>query len=161
MPRRRFLEASATAMGSSAAASLPRRRAWAEGPGPAVVTSEGARPAVPYGVQSGDVTSEGAIVWSRSDRSSRLIVEWATSDSFNNAQRIVGPAALAENDFTARVDLRGLPPGQDVFYRVVFQNLAEPNALSAPATGGLRTPPGTRRTGTFAFSGDEARPGWG
>jgi len=161
MNRRRFLEGSAIAMGSLAAASLTRRPAWAQGPGPAVVTSEGARPAVPYGVQSGDVTSEGAIVWSRSDRASRLIVEWATSDSFQNAQRIIGPAALAENDFTARVDLRGLPASHDIFYRVVFQNLAEPKAFSAPVAGRFRTPPAIRRTVTFAFSGDEVGQGWG
>ena len=111
MERRRFLAQSARAAGGLAAASLVRRPVWAQGAAPAVVTPDRLRPAVPYGVQSGDVNGDRAIVWSRTDRAARLIVEWATSDSFRNAARVVGPAALAEGDFTARVDLTGLPPG--------------------------------------------------
>jgi alkaline phosphatase D len=57
------------------------------------------RPAIPYGVQSGDVTSDRAIVWSRTDRPAPLLVEWSTSDSFRDASRIVGSATLAESDF--------------------------------------------------------------
>lgn len=36
--------------------------------------------------------------------------------------RIIGPAALAESDFTARVDLTGFPAGQPIFYRVLFED---------------------------------------
>ena len=78
-----------------------------------------------------------------------------------DAHRIVGPATLAENDFTARVELSGLPSGHDVFYRVLFQDLADVRTFSAPATGRLRTPPAARRTVRFCFSGDEAGQGWG
>src|SRR6185312_7844206 len=60
----------------------------------------------------------------------------------------------------ARVNLAGFPAGQEILYRVTFQSLTD-GAASAPATGRFRTPPGTGRTVTFAFSGDEAGQGWG
>jgi alkaline phosphatase D len=161
MNRRRFLRQSALAVGSLATASLDRTPVWAQSTAPGVVTSDRMRPAVPYGVQSGDVSGDRAIVWSRTDRPSRLLVEWSTSDAFQQAQRVVGPAALAESDFTARVDLTGLPAGQQIFYRVLFQDLASPKVTSDPVTGRFRTPAAGRRTVSFAFSGDEAGQGWG
>src|SRR5262245_43946597 len=99
MNRRRFLRHSVLTVGGLALAA-PKRPAWAQGAAPAVVISEKMRPAIPYGVQSGDVTGDRAIVWSRTDRPARLLVEWSTSDSFRDASRVVGPAALAESDFT-------------------------------------------------------------
>ena len=103
------------------AASWPMHRVFAQGSAPAVVTPDAKRPAIPYGVASGDVTSHTAIIWSRTDRPSRMIVEYATTDSFKNSKRVVGPAALASSDFTARVDVTDLPPGQEIFYRVCFR----------------------------------------
>jgi len=85
----------------------------------------------------------------------------AMSSMIFNGARVVGPATLAENDFTARVDLGGLPTGQEIFYRVRFQALADERAFSAPVSGRLRTPPAARRTIRFCFSGDEAGQGWG
>jgi alkaline phosphatase D len=153
MKRRKFLRQAALTVGGLAASSLVRRPVWAQGSAPAVVTSAAARPLIPYGVQSGDVLSDRAIVWSRTDRPARLLVEWATSDTFRDATRIIGPAALADSDFTARVDLTGLPAGQSIFYRVLFEDLGSPKVLSAPVTGRFRTPAAARRTVTFAFSG--------
>jgi len=158
MNRRRFLLQSAAALGGLTS-GLTRSSAWAQAP--AVVTPDRLRPQIPYGVQSGDVTGERAIIWSRSDRPARLVVEWATSDSFRDARRVVGPAALAPGDFTARVDLTDLPLGQQIHYRVRFQDLGDGKIWSEPVMGSLRTPPASRRTITFAFSGDEAGQGWG
>ena len=45
--------------------------------------------------------------------------------AFANASRVRGPAALETTDFTARVVLTDLPPGQRIFYRVRFQDLAD------------------------------------
>jgi alkaline phosphatase D len=137
------------------------RRAWGQGQAPATVTSDRQRPATPYGVQSGDVTGDRAIVWSKTDRPARLVVEYATDAAFRNPRRLRGPAALAESDFTARVDLTGLPGGQEIFYRVTFEDLADGKLVSAPVSGRFRTAPAGRRTITFAWSGDEAGQGWG
>lgn len=129
---------------------------------PAVVTADKLRPLLPGGVMSGDVTASSAIVWSRTDRPSRMIVDYSTSESFKRFERRVGPAALDSSDFTARIDLTDLPPGAEVFYRVRFQDLVNDKAFSEPVTGRLRTAAlSADRPVTFVFSGDEAGQGWG
>ena len=143
------------------AAGAGLRDVLAQGVAPAVVTPDGARPQLPYGVMSGDVTDRRAIVWSRSDRPARMIVETATTESMADARRIVGPAALEATDFTARIDLSGLAPGQTHFYRVQFQDLSDPKVFSLPHVGRFRTPSDKPRNVVFAFSGDEAGQGWG
>jgi alkaline phosphatase D len=139
---------------------LAAPRAFAQG-APAIVTSDKMRPAVPSGVMSGDVTDRRAMLWSRTDRPSRMIVELARDEAMKNPRRIVGPAALAETDFTARLDLDDLAPGERVFYRVAFQDLSDTKTMSQPLTGSFKAAPGRRETVTFAFSGDEAGQGWG
>jgi alkaline phosphatase D len=158
--RRTFLRTTfGTAGGLVIAHALPLR---AHGQAaPAAVVPDAARPAMPYGVQSGDVTRDRAIVWSRADRPARMIVEWSTSDVFREARRVTGPAALEEADFTARVDLHGLPPGQQIFYRVSFEDLTTPRSVSAPLVGSFRSAPAGRRDVTFVWSGDTAGQGWG
>jgi len=128
---------------------------------PAVITAEIERPKIPYGVMSGDPTGGHAVIWSKTDRPARMLVEYATREDFTGARRIEGPAALSVSDYTARVDLPDLPAGADIFYRVTFQDLASPKSISAPAAGRLRMPGGARRAITFAYSGDEAGQGWG
>jgi len=128
---------------------------------PATITSDKLRPAIPYGVQSGDITASQAVIWSRSERPARMIVEYATTESFRNAQRVVGPAAIEASDFTARVDLTDLPAGQQLFYRVTFQDLADTKIYSAPVAGTLRTAPLARRDVLLAWGGDTVGQGWG
>jgi alkaline phosphatase D len=128
---------------------------------PAIITSDKLRPTIPYGVQSGDVTSDRAIIWSRSDRPARMIVEYAANEAFRDAQRVVGPAAMETSDFTARVDLTGLPAGERIFYRVIFQDLAEIRVYSAPVAGSLRTASASRRDLLFIWGGDVVGQGWG
>ncbi len=137
------------------------RAALAQAQAPAIVTPDKARPQMPYGVMSGDVTDNRAMVWSRTDRPARMIVDVSTTEAMADARRIVGPAALEVSDFTARVDLGGLAPGQTHFYRVQFQDLANPKVYSVPLVGRFRTPATKARDLVFAFSGDEAGQGWG
>ena len=76
MNRRDFLvRGSALLTGGLSTAALGRTGAWAQ-QAPAVVTSDRMRPTMPYGVQSGDVMADRAIVWSRTDRPARMTVEW-------------------------------------------------------------------------------------
>ena len=118
-------------------------------------------PSIPYGVQTGDVTVDGAVVWSRADRPARMIVEYAFDADFADAKRIVGPAALPETDLTARVAIEGLPAGTLVHYRVSFQDLADITTASAPVTGSFKTAPADRSDVSFVWSGDTAGQGWG
>lgn len=128
-----------------------------------MVTRDQTRPAVPEGVAAGDPDGRRAVIWSRTDRPARLVVEYATTDRFADARRVVGPAALETSDFTARVVLRDLPPGQRVFYRVLFQDLTDLRVWSEPAVGSFRTPPGPGddRTVRLAWSADTVGQGWG
>src|SRR5258708_33558762 len=94
--------------GAGAVIAVPRALAQSA---PAIVTSERMRPAMPSGVMTGDVTDRRAVLWSRTDRAARLIVEIAGDPSMKNARRLIGPAARAESDFAARIDLADLAPG--------------------------------------------------
>ena len=128
---------------------------------PAIIAAERSRPTLPCGAMSGDVTGRRAIVWSKTDRPARMIVELAPDESFRRARRLAGPAALEDSDFTARLDVGELPPGETLCYRVSFQDLADLGSVSAPVIGRFRTAPAKKQTITFAFSGDEAGQGWG
>lgn len=150
MPSRRvFLE---TALKASAIAGFP-----------AIVRSRAARPALPQGVASGDVTAGRAVIWSRADRPSRMVVEYSTTERFETRTRVPGPAALENSDGTSRVVLTDLPAGQRIFYRVLFQDLADIRSWSDPVTGSFSTPPAPDRPRdvTIAWSADTVGQGWG
>jgi alkaline phosphatase D len=145
--RRRFLERT---LGAAVAA----------GQAPAVITSDRTRPVIDYGVASGDLSPGRAIVWSHVDRPSRMLVEWAASDRFESARRVQGPVATPDAGLTARVAIEGLPAGQDVYYRVRFEDLGG-RAVSEPAIGRLRTAAREPRRVRLAWSADTCGQGWG
>jgi alkaline phosphatase D len=131
---------------------------------PAAIKLEGARPAAAQGVASGDVGHDRAIIWSRCDRPARMVVEYAASERFADARRVLGPSAIEATDFTGKVDLRGLPAGGRIFYRVLFQDLRDLKTWSEPVVASLVTPPqpeGQARDVTVAFTGDVCGQGWG
>jgi len=133
--RRAFLSSVALAGVSILARGVSQRGPGAQGTAPALVTSDNTRPSIPYGIASGDVTNDTAIIWSRTNKPSRMLVEYATTDSFTHARRVPGPAALAVSDFTVRVELTDLPAGQEIFYRVLFQDLADLKPNRPPSDG--------------------------
>ena len=145
--RRRFIStASAAALGGIAMPYLSRAAD---------------RPQVPQGVQSGDVSTDGGMVWARADRPSQMLVEVSTTESFANLRALPPIAALPESDFTAKMLLENLPAGQDIFYRVKFRDLSHPEILSEAVVGRFRTAPASRRDVSFVWSGDVAGQGWG
>ncbi|MBM3725752.1 MAG: alkaline phosphatase [Acidobacteria bacterium] len=107
---------------------------------------------------AGDVTPGQALIWARADRASRMTVRWRTGSG--PVETIVGPYCLETTDFTGRVNLAGLPAGQQISYEVEFQDLRSPRAVSEPAKGSFRTP-GARRNVRFLWSGDMVGQGWG
>jgi len=102
-----------------------------------------------------------AVIWARADRPARMLAEVATSDSFKTIHRAVFVDALPETDFTANALIDGLPAGQDIFYRIRFQDLASPTIVGEPMTGRFRTAPSDQRSISFVWSGDTAGQGWG
>ena len=56
---------------------------------------------------------------------------------------------------------KDLPAGQDIFYRVRFEDHSFPTVMSEPLIGRFRTAPNERRSVSFVWSGDTAGQGWG
>jgi alkaline phosphatase D len=88
-----------------------------------------------------------------------MVVEAATTENFKTIIRRVTADALPDSDFTAKALLDGLPPGQEIFYRVAFENLSSPVA-GEPQVGRFRTAPVDQRSVSFVWSGDTCG-GWG
>ena len=135
--RRQFLKVGAA---GAAGAVLP---GWATTKGaPAIVTAQIERPLALQGLTLGDPGNGSIVVWSRSDRPARMLVEWAYDEAFAEARRIVGPHALETTDFTARQGLKGLEAGSEVFVRVL---VSEPEERSGAERAGDRAVRGAAR----------------
>jgi alkaline phosphatase D len=143
-------------LAASAALTLPA----VSGAAPAFALS--GRPGAGWGVQTGDVTSDSGLVWVRSDRPARMIVETSATESFRNPRRWHGPLLGADTDFTGTTRLRGLPSGEQIHYRVLLADPDDPRRTGEPVNGTFRTVSHKRRDGVrFLWSGDLAGQGWG
>jgi alkaline phosphatase D len=131
------------------------------GRAPAILAAESARPMMPYGVMSGDVLPDRAMIWAASDRPARMVVEWSREPDFRRAIRRTGPLATPASGMAAKLDLDDLPKGHEVHYRVAFQNADDPRATSDWQAGRLRLPGSAGPKLRFTFSGDEAGQGFG
>ncbi len=157
-------------MTSKTSASRLSRRSFIKGTGSAMavpvlfrpaISRAADRPVMTHGVQSGDVSADGAVVWSRSDRPSRMIVQVSATESFRDIRDTAFADALPESDCTAKLLLDDLPAGETLFYRVRFEDLSFPTLSSEPLTGSFRMPDHGRRPVSFTWSGDVAGQGWG
>ncbi|WP_370290156.1 alkaline phosphatase [Nocardioides sp.] len=157
LDRRRLLQGAA-GLGAGAAAVGIAGAGAATG-SPLLVHRD--RPLLPSGVQSGDVRTGAATLWARSDRPARLIAEISRDPRFRRSRTVPGPVVGPDSDFTGRIDLRGLPDGIDLHYRVRAVDLHHHRAVSAPAAGRLRTAPARGQDVRFLWSGDIAGQGWG
>ncbi|MFF4603306.1 alkaline phosphatase D family protein [Streptomyces sp. NPDC001339] len=162
------------AAAGSAALALPALS------GTAPAQARGGRPGAGWGVQAGDVTTSSGLVWVRSDRPARMVVQTAATESFRNARTWRGPVLGPDTDFTGVTSLHGLPAGEQIHYRVVLADPDDPRRTGEPVAGTFRTAPegrhhhtgtwrsdfgrggGGRRAGIrFHWSGDLAGQGWG
>ncbi|MCW3843745.1 alkaline phosphatase D family protein [Micromonospora yasonensis] len=121
------------------------------------------RPLLTHGVQSGDVTAESALVWTRADRPGRMYVEVSRRPDLRGARLLRGPVVDPSTDGTGRVRLRGLPSGERLYYRVSVESLDRPGVRSEPLLGSFTTAPGPqdRRDVRFVWTGDIVGQGWG
>ena len=155
MRRRRFLQLAAL----PAVSWLPAPGGRSQSPG--IITAPGAKPALPYGVSAGDVGRRRAVIWSRCDRAARMFVDFSTTERFADPRRVRGPAAIESSDFTSRAVLADLPPGQRIFYRVLYQDLSDLRTWSDPVGGSFMTPSSAPKDITLAWSADTVGQGWG
>ncbi|GAA1794977.1 alkaline phosphatase D family protein [Nocardioides hankookensis] len=139
-------------------------RAGALGAGAAVAPVAAGRAAglvsrrleLPYGVQSGDVTSRDAVLWARSSGPGRLIAEIGSG---RHRSRVRGPWADADSDFTAKIALDHLSPGREYAVRLSFED--ERGRRGEHQVVRFATA-SDRRVGTsFVWTGDSCGQGWG
>ncbi|MET8583848.1 alkaline phosphatase D family protein [Streptomyces collinus] len=143
-------------LAASAALTLP------VGLGAAPAFARSGRPEAGWGVQTGDVATDGGLVWVRADRPARMIVETSATESFRAPRRWQGPLLGAGTDFTGTTRLHGLPSGEQIHYRVLLADPDDPRRTGEPVTGTFRTVSRRRRDGVrFLWSGDLAGQGWG
>ena len=98
------------------------------------------RPQIAGGIQSGDVSDGSAVIWARADRPARMQVECSTVESFRTIVASASRDALPDADFTAKLLLDELPAGQDIFYRVRFDDIAT-GIAGESRVGHFRTAP--------------------
>ncbi len=148
---------------------LSRRRLLATGAAGAALAAfplpglsqAAARPVFTHGVQSGDVDMTGGMIWTRTDRPARVMMEVSTTEGFADPIRLASLDALPESDHAVKRLIDGLPADQEIFYRLTAADLSDINLTSEPIVGHFRTAPASRRSVRFAWSGDTAGQGWG
>jgi alkaline phosphatase D len=87
-------------------------------------------------------------------------VECSTVESFKTIIASASSDALPDTDFTSKLLLNDLPLGQDIFYRVRFDDIAT-GIAGESRIGHFRTAPAAGRSISFLWSGDTAGQGWG
>lgn len=111
------------------------------------------RLSLPSGVQSGDVTTDRAVLWARSSGPGRLVARLA------DGRRILGPDVGAASDFTGRIELTGLRPGREHQATLWFED--EDGTRGEPGTLTFRTGDPRPAATSFVWTGDTAGQGWG
>ncbi|ALM52653.1 alkaline phosphatase D family protein [Halomonas huangheensis] len=128
---------------------------------PGIVMAESRRPVITSGVMSGDLLTNRAMIWSRADRPSQMLVEIADNAEFHNARQLTGPTALPSTGMTSKLDVTGLGNDSELYYRVRFAALGDHRAISEPVVGRLRLAGDSPRNVRFVWSGDTVGQGWG
>jgi alkaline phosphatase D len=149
LTRRRLLARSASALALAGIGNIARP----------YLSRAADRPAIACGLQSGDVSGHSAVVWARADRPARMRLEYSTVESFKTMIGVASPDSLPDRDFTAKALLKELPPGQDIFYRVRFED--DTGLAGEAQSGHFRTAPAEKKSISFVWSGDTAGQGWG
>jgi len=121
----------------------------------------GNRPSLTHGVQAGDAVGGQVTLWSRADRPSRLLAEISRDPSFRKVRTITGPVVTPDSDLTGQIGVRGLPSGQDLYYRITAVDLDDRRRTSEPVVGRFRSGITSRQDISFLWSGDIAGQGWG
>lgn len=114
------------------------------------------RGSITHGVASGDVTDRTAIVWGRADQPGRLVARVRMPGG--GVRRVIGSVVDARTDFTGKVRLLGLAPGETYEYSVAVETEA---GYGEPVSGVLTTAPRDLRDVSFVWTGDTAGQGWG
>ena len=102
-----------------------------------------------YGVASGDMTSDSAVLWTRTPTSVSVTPQLSESETFNSYISLPMIQTDAANDFTLKVVAKNLKPGTKYFYRFTAGS-------DVSQIGSFKTAyaPDQNAKVTMAFSGD-------
>ncbi|WP_077491032.1 alkaline phosphatase D family protein [Sinomonas mesophila] len=135
---------------------------------------------LPSGIQTGDVTTDSAVLWSRASGPGRLVAMLRAVDAEGAVLRgkgafertLRGSWASADTDFTAKIAADQLPSGTRFQLALQFED--EEGNLGEAAYGSFTTPAGHDAPGrtaalgnevlrgqSFVWTGDTAGQGWG
>ncbi|WP_345520476.1 alkaline phosphatase D family protein [Nocardioides conyzicola] len=139
-------------------------RAGALGAGAAIIPAGAARAAglisrrleLPYGVQTGDVTTREAVLWARSSGRGRLVAEISSG---RHRERILGPWATPDTDYTAKIALDRMTPGRGYDVRLSFED--ERGRRGESQVASFATASERRDATSFVWTGDSCGQGWG
>lgn len=106
-------------------------------------------PSVTHGPISGEVTESSVVLWARGNTPGALIFEIAEGNNFDQPVKTIEVEITADTDFTGKVRVEGLQPGQQYDYRVVLD--ADANH-SDPVSGQFRTAPVADTVAGFNFT---------
>ncbi len=109
------------------------------------------------GARSGEVTTDRAVLWSRSSGDGRMSVRLSSNGRLVRALR--GPWADSRTDHTARVRLDGLAPGRRYDADVSFA--AADGTAGRSQRVSFTTAPIHPAATSFVWSGDTCGQGWG
>ncbi|MEX2158529.1 MAG: alkaline phosphatase D family protein [Dehalococcoidia bacterium] len=102
-----------------------------------------------HGVASGDVTPDGAVLWTRVDHEATLTAEVSADATFGDIVADTKAEATAERDFTAQAAVDGLEPATQYYYRFRSgDNVSTPGSFRTAPADGANAPV------RFIFSGD-------
>jgi alkaline phosphatase D len=122
---------------------------------PALAANPPGQPVFTHGVASGDVTSTGAVLWTRVDRQTFVKVEvWDNPGlAGQKAFQATEPQTSSTDDFTVRIDATGLTPDTTYYYR--FRHGEEEGGSVSPV-GTFKTAPDPSAPANlkFTYSGD-------
>ena len=113
------------------------------------------------GIQIGEVSADGAIVWARLPYPADVEVAWSAHGEVGPWQCIRAPQALDVTDYTTRVQLTDLPRDATVDIVVTASSLRAQDSDVWVRKSSFRTPPTTPRTIRFAWSADVNGQGFG
>lgn len=121
-----------------------------------VPTASAAPKGFKFGVSSGDVSTNSAILWARANKTGKALVQVATSGSFGGcdvagAKKKFVVKAVKSNDLTVQKKVGGLKPGRHYKYRWCMEG----GRRSAVGHFDTAPAPGQAKTIRFAVTGDQ------
>ncbi len=107
------------------------------------------------GIASGDITSNSAVLWSKSNSTSRMNIEYSLDPNFSNYTH---NNILVDHtsEYSGHYKLTGLMPNSTYYYKIWFSDTYNPSIVSQKLVGKFKTAPLTddEETVTFAVGGD-------